>query len=151
DNGRKGGNLVHDVEDRQGIARARVRGAAEGGVIDVDGHAIAALGLVIEDGPGLDVERAADDLERGGVRAGHVQVVGPQPVVGDDDVGHLDRAGGAGVLGYRRDRVVQRDPGGGLVGDGGRRVNPELGVVEVTAAVLVDDVQEPVPGHGEAF
>ena len=46
-----------------------------------------------------EVERIADDLEKGGISPGQVQRVGPECIVGDIDVGDLDVRGGRGVLG----------------------------------------------------
>ena len=93
----------------------------------------------------------AVDFEEAGIGARHGQVVRSESIVGDDDVCHLDPRRGAGVLRDRIDLIVQREAGGRLVRNRGRRVDPELRMIEVAAAVLADDIQKAVAVHREPF
>ena len=80
-----------------------------------------------------------------------VRLFAAEPVVGDDDVRDFDPCRGAGVLGDRVDLIVQRERGRSLIRHGGRRVDPELRVIEVSAAILTDDIQIAVAVHRQTF
>src|SRR5262249_13191286 len=99
----------------------------------------------------LEVQAGLVDLEVRGVRSGHREVVGSQPVVVDVNVGDLHRGGGVGVRRDRVDLADQLDRGRRLVRGGGRLVDPQLRGVEVAAAVLVNGVQGAVAVHGDAL
>ena len=109
--------LVH-VGDGDGERRRGVRARADGGVVDFDGDVERRVGLEVErragDQPQLKAARVVEDLEQVRIGARQAQTVHAQTVVGDRDVGDLDRGGRVGVLrqaGQNRSQAHASAPG----------------------------------------
>ena len=118
-------------------------------IVDVDGEDVAGLGFEIERGAGLDIQPARVDFERSGVRTGEGQGVGAEAVVGDHDVGDLERRA---VLVFSAIVFTWLVSATAVVrGLAPTKVaHPQLRVIEIAAAVLADDV-EGVGVHRQPF
>ena len=95
--------------DGERVARARIRRAANGGVIDGHIDTVACLRSAVERGTGLDIQGVADDREESCVRSADAEGVGALAVIGDGNVCDANIGGGAGGFGEHRDRVRKRD------------------------------------------
>ena len=91
--------VLVDVANMERIGRAdRVRAGADGGIVHGDFDLERRSYLEVEYGSRLEIERAANDLERRGIVAAQREHVAAQRVVGHHDVRHLDGARSGRVL-----------------------------------------------------
>ena len=125
-----GGRLV-DVGDGQGESRRNGRAAGQGGIADGDGEGVGRFGLEVQGGSGLEEEAGADHIEAGGISTGELDEVAAEGVILDENVGQLEAAGGAGVLGNGIEGVAEADGSGRRIeGQSGCQRHRRLAITE---------------------
>ena len=102
--------LVH-IRDRNRHRIAVIRRAAGGRVINGDPHIKGWVGFKIQRRTGPQEKLGPDDLEQSGIRAGHAECVGPQRIIGDGNIGNLERSRGIDILGQGGGGVDQAHAG----------------------------------------
>ena len=151
DDDRCGWCLRFHIADGEGEIHTDIRCAADSGVIGIHGHGVAALRLEIEGNTGFEEELGSGEFKGGRIGSAKAQGVRAEAVIGDNDVSEFHAGGGAAAFWQRRGGVIHDNRRRSCIWLRGRRIYPELRVIDASATVFIDDIKNARTIHRDAF